>query len=305
MLLTPGHYVYVKISEGCNNRCSYCAIPGLRGALRSRSLESVIEEVRQLCERGTVREINLIGQDTTRFGWDRYRKSRLAELLTRLDAVESPIRWIRVLYTHPAHYDDQLISVIANGRKICKYLDLPIQHSSDRILKLMKRRTKRAEIRSLIKKLRREIPGLAIRTSVIVGFPGETDRDFNDLLDFVEESRFERLGVFSYSREEGTEAYAFKGHLPEEVKDARLDKTMRLQQKISREINGSLLGKTIDVMIDEKEGGEPGKYIGRSSHDAPEVDGSVYVSGRGLKIGGFYPVKITGTMEYDLIGERA
>jgi len=318
--LTPKHYAYVKISEGCSNLCSYCIISRLRGAFRSRTVGSVVKEVEKLSGAQSLREINLIGQDTTLFGIDVYGKPVLAQLLREICRIKNNVKWVRLLYTHPAHYTDGLISTIRDEKKVCRYLDLPIQHASDRILALMNRRTTKKEVTALIDRLRKKIPGLVLRTSVIVGFPGETDKDFRELLNYMRKVRFERLGAFIYSREGGTRASRFKGHLPMKVKRERLDELMKLQQKISAELNKSFIGKTIEVLIDEKidthntqrsaersgaspEGTTHNEYIGRTQGDAPEIDCGVYVSGRNLKAGEFRKVRITDALEYDLIGE--
>lgn len=302
--LTPKHYAYVKISEGCSNFCSYCIISRLRGQFRSRPIESIVAEVRNLAGTGVIKEIELIGQDTTLYGRDLYGRPAIARLLRDICSLKNSIRWVRLLYTHPAHYTDELIDVIASEKKICKYLDLPIQHISDRVLKLMNRKTTKKDIAKLIDKLRKKIPGLTLRTSVIVGFPGETDKDFKELLKFLKDIRFERLGAFTYSREEGTSASRFKGQVSEDVKSQRYDEVMKLQQAISERRNKRFLGRKMDVLIDEKVALEDNKFIGRSEGDAPEVDGSVYVTGRPVKVGDFCRVKITDTLEYDLVGEK-
>ncbi|MCM8761152.1 MAG: 30S ribosomal protein S12 methylthiotransferase RimO [Candidatus Omnitrophica bacterium] len=303
LFLTPKHYRYIKISEGCSNYCSYCVISRLRGRFRSRKITSIVREVKNLSSGGHLREINIIGQDTTLFGIDQYGKPALPYLLANLCAIEKGPRWIRILYTHPAHYTDELIDVIRSQDRICKYLDLPVQHISDKILKRMNRKTRKSDIINLIHKLRRKIPGISLRTSLIVGFPGESDKDFKELTDFVRQTRFEKLGVFTYSREATSPAYKFKGHIPESVKKQRFDAIMRLQQAISLDINKSLVGKTIDVLIDEKVAGEETSFIGRTEGDAPDIDGVVYVSGNNLKAGEFYKVKVTDAMEYDLVGK--
>ena len=299
--LTPKHYAYVKISEGCSNLCSYCIISRLRGAFRSRTVASVVKEVKGLSGASlALREIDLIGQDTTLFGLDIYGKPVLPQLLREICRLKNNVRWIRLLYTHPAHYTDGLISTIREEKKICRYLDLPIQHASDKILKAMNRRTTKKEITALIDKLRDRIPALTLRTSVIVGFPQETDKDFRELLNYIRRIRFERLGAFIYSREEGTRAARLKGHIPIKVRKERLDELMKTQQKISSEINRSFIGKTVEVLIDEKEGD---KFFGRTEGDAPEIDCGVYVSGRNLKAGEFRKVMIRDALEYDLAGE--
>ena len=301
--LTPSHFAYVKISEGCDNLCSYCIIPKLRGRFRSRSIESVIEEAKRLSLSGKIREINIIGQDTTLFGNDIYGRQRLPELLKRMTSLKKSASWIRLLYTHPAHYSAELINTLRDQKKICRYLDLPVQHISDAILKKMNRHTTSKEIMLLIEKLRHNIPGLTMRTSIIIGFPGETDKEFGELLAFLEKTRFEKLGAFIYSAEEGSKAFKFSGRVPDRVKNQRFDEVMKLQQKISADINRSYMGKTVDVLIDEAIEGEANRFAGRTEGDAPEVDGSVYVSGHGVKAGEFCKVKITDTLEYDLVGE--
>lgn len=301
--LLPKHYAYIKISEGCDNFCSYCAISQIRGRLRSRTIESVIREAKALLSPGYLREINLIGQDTSLFGKDIYGKPVLAKLLKELAGLKNGVRWVRLLYTHPAHYTDELIETIRDEGKICKYLDMPIQHASDSVLARMNRPTTKKDIAGLIERLRGDIPSLTLRTSVIVGFPGETDKDFKELLEFLSDVKFDRLGVFIYSREENTPAHDLKDQIPEKIKSERFDEVMRLQQKISDSLNKTFLGKVIDVLIDEKIEGEEDKYLGRGEADAPEVDGSIYVTGARLHVGEFYKVKITDTLEYDLVGE--
>ncbi len=300
LLLTPRHFAYLKISEGCNNRCRYCVIPRVRGSYRSRSLDSLVEEARRLADKG-VRELNLISQDITLYGTDRYRKPRLADLLELLAKVKQ-LRWIRLLYAHPAHVSPGLIDVIRDEEKICKYLDLPIQHANDAVLRRMGRKIGKAGIRELIERLRQEIPGIALRTTVMVGFPGETERRFEELLEFVRRTRFEHLGVFNYSKEEGTPAFAFSGQVSEKVKNRRMKALMTCQQEIVRDWNRRLLGKTVEVLIDEKIPDSRGKFIGRTAAFAPEVDGVVYVSSRRGRPGEFLTVRITDTLEYDLVG---
>ena len=303
--LTPPHFTYLKISEGCDNLCSYCIIPRLRGRFRSRSIESVIEEAKNLSSSGKIREINIIGQDTTLFGNDIYGRQKLPELLKRIASLRSGVKWIRLLYTHPAHYSGKLINTLRDEKKICRYLDLPVQHISDPILKRMNRHTTKKEITHLIKKLKNYIPGLTLRTSVIIGFPGETDKEFNELLAFLEDTRFEKLGAFIYSAEEGSKACKFPRSVSDSVKNQRFDEVMKLQQKISADINKSYMGKTVSVLIDEPVEGEDDKFVGRTEGDAPEVDGCVYVSGKSVRVGEFCKVKITDTLEYDLVGEVA
>ncbi len=304
--LTPKHYAYVKISEGCDNLCSYCIISSLRGRFRSRSLESVINEINKISEGSGLKEINLIGQDTTLFGIDRYGKSVFVQLLKNIAALKNSVRWIRILYTHPAHYTDDLLYTVRDEAKICKYLDLPIQHINDDILKKMNRRTTKKDIIGLIEKIRINIPGVTLRTSVIVGFPGETEENFKELLGFLKDIRFEKLGAFIYSKEEGSRAAKFDLQVPDKVKKERFDEVMKLQQRVSQDINKSFMGKVVDILIDERIEGENDKFTGRTEGDAPEVDGCVYVSGKKIfKVGKFYKVKIKDTLEYDLVGELA
>ncbi|MCX5678509.1 MAG: 30S ribosomal protein S12 methylthiotransferase RimO [Candidatus Omnitrophica bacterium] len=306
---TPKHYAYIKISEGCSNCCSYCVISRLRGDFRSRLLGSVVAEVRDLARWNTLKEIELIGQDTTLFGADRHGRRELPRLLRELSKLENSIKWIRLLYTHPAHYTDELIDVIGSEGKICKYLDLPIQHISDKVLRLMNRKTTKKEITKLIHILRKKIPGLVLRTSIITGFPGETDKDFKELLKFLADIKFDALGAFIYSREEGTRASRLKDQVSEGLKQERYDQVMKLQQAISIGSKRKFLGKIVDVLIDEKASGEDNKvsnsFIGRTQGDAPEIDGVVYLTGKGVKVGDFCKVRITDTLEYDLIGEKA
>jgi len=305
LLLTPKHYAYIKISEGCSNFCSYCIISRLRGRLRSRSVVSVVNEVELLSKDGRLKELNLVGQDTTVFGRDVYGKSRLADLVKRIAGLKNSVQWIRILYTHPAHYTDELIEAIASEDKVCKYLDIPIQHINDGILKRMNRMTSKRQIADLIARLKKEVPGIALRTSVIVGFPGETDKEFKELLRFLKEVRFDRLGAFAYSREPGTAAARFGKQVPEGVKKERLDEVMKMQQAISLERNKSFLGGRIKVLIDEKVSGTRNEYIGRTEFDAPDVDGVVYVNGESINVGNFYEVDIADTLEYDLVGKVA
>jgi len=300
-LITPTHYAYIKIQEGCVNRCSYCVIPDLRGAYRSRKIESVVKEAEVLLKKA--KEINLIGQDTTLYGTDLYGKSRLDELLKNLAGLIKKEAWIRLLYTHPAHFSDKLIEVIRDY-PICKYVDLPIQHVNESLLKKMNRRIKKRQIVDLIKRIRSQIPGVVLRTSVIVGFPEEGDREFRELLDFIAQVKFERLGAFIYSREEGTPAYRFDGQVPEDVKQSRFDEVMKLQQSISSEINEKLLGQTLRVLVDRKLEKEDNLFLARTQGDAPEVDGSVYLKAREAVPGDFINARITGTLEYDLAGEE-
>lgn len=301
--LAPKHYAYVKISEGCSNFCSYCIISRLRGSFRSRTIASVLEETRRLSRGGALKEANIVGQDTTLFGLDIYGKKVFPELLRRLCSIENGPEWVRILYTHPAHYTDAFINTLREEDRICKYLDLPIQHISDSVLKRMNRRTTKDDLVKLIARLKDDVPGITLRTSVIVGFPGETEKDFRELLGFVKETEFDRLGAFIYSEEEGTAASRMKSKIPEKVSMERLDELMNTQKKISEKRNRRFLGKRVRVLIDEKSEGRKGSFFGRTEADAPETDGGVYVSGKGIKVGEFYDVRITDALEYDLVGE--
>jgi ribosomal protein S12 methylthiotransferase len=292
-------FAYLRITDGCNNCCTYCSIPLIRGKYRSRSIESLLKEAEFLAKRGA-KEINLIAQDTTMYGVDIYGKLHLPQLLTSLSEI-SDIKWIRILYTHPAHYSDKLIDTIASNPKVCKYLDIPIQHISDRLLSVMNRRVKRKEIANLIEKLRKKIPNVTLRTTFLVGFPGEAESDFNELFDFVEQTRFDKVGIFAYSREEDTKAYDLKHQIPSKIKLDRLDRLLLLQQKISLEKNKSKIGKKLTVLVEGKSEGNG--YFGRSQSEAPEVDGLIYIKGYKLNSGNFVKVKITEALDYDLIGE--
>jgi ribosomal protein S12 methylthiotransferase len=299
--LTPPHYAYIKISEGCQNRCSYCIIPTLKGSYTSRSLESIIEEVKHL--KKSISEIILVGQDTTLYGIDLGGNLNLAKLLVKLSQVKKE-GWIRVLYSHPAHITRELISVIKETPSICRYVDLPLEHVSDRILTRMNRGITKRQIINLIETLRKNISGLTIRTSFIVGFPGEKEQDFKELLDFIREYKFERLGAFIYSQEEGTRAFKFIPQISLKLKEARFKALMSVQREIAEEINKDLLVKEIEVLIDEQDAKDSQLFIGRSEGDAPEVDGGVYVRSKRAKVGDFIKVRITDTLEYDLVGEE-
>lgn len=299
VLATPRHSVYLKIAEGCSNRCSYCLIPSIRGRFRSRKIESVVEEATRLAGNGAV-ELNLIAQDTTLYGADIYGKRSIVPLLEKLAAIPQ-VRWIRLLYTHPAHFDDGLIAAMRDIPKVCKYADMPVQHIDDDILRLMGRKTGAAHIERLIEKLRAAIPAVVLRTSVIVGFPGETEEEFKKLLDFVKRIRFDRLGAFTYSKEEGTPAYAMAGQVSEAEKKRRLDAIMRVQQAVSLRNNRLLVGKTLEVLLDAR--ADDGSFAGRTYGDAPDVDNSVRVTGgRGAQVGAIVPVRITQAFAYDMEG---
>ena len=301
VFLTPEHYTYLKIQEGCSNRCSYCIIPDLRGPLRSRTIASILAEAKKIKSERKIKELILVAQDITAFGTEGEGKETLSLLLKKLAPIMSD-GWIRLLYTHPAHFTKELVSVIAETDNICRYIDLPIQHINNEILKKMNRRVTAEKMKYFISCLRDRMKDVVLRTSVIVGFPGETDKQFTELLDFLKETKFERLGAFIYSPEEGTPAAVFPEQIPEDVKRERFDAVMRLQQDISRDNNLEYLGKTLRVLIDEEVSGVPDRFIGRSCMDAPEVDGNIYVEGHNVSIGDFVDVEITGTMEYDLIG---
>lgn len=299
---TPEYTAYVKIAEGCDNRCSYCIIPELRGPLKSRPEEDIYKEVQSLTEQG-VKEIILIAQDTTVYGMDLYGKPRLAALLKKLVTIKD-LHWLRIMYSYPDHINDELIDVIAHEDKICKYLDLPIQHASDRILHLMNRPTRRADLDRLIKKLRKKIPQIVLRTSLIVGFPGETEKEFEELVGFVRQVQFDRLGVFTYSREENTPADKLPDHLPEEIKEQRWDEIMAIQRDIALQKNVGLIDQVVEVLVEEVYSEEEGIVFGRTQWDAPEIDNLVYVHNCRAKVGDIVKAQINDAMEYDLVGEE-
>jgi ribosomal protein S12 methylthiotransferase len=276
-LLTPRHYAYLKISEGCDNVCSFCAIPLMRGKQRSREIESLVNEANSLVARG-VKEMMVIGQDTTTYGWDLRPKRYLHELLAELDEVEG-LEWIRLHYAHPSHFSRKLIPILKNAKRILPYLDIPVQHASTNMLTAMKRGLDSAGLRRLLLELRNEIPQLKLRTSVIVGFPGETEEDFDTLLDFLEEIQFDRLGVFTYSEEEDTSGAELEDDVPPEVKVARMDAVMDLQHSISFNNNQALIGEELDVIIDGPDPDNDAQMLGRTIWDAPEIDQQVIVSG--------------------------
>ena len=303
VVTTGGYTAYLKIAEGCNKRCTYCIIPYIRGHYRSFPMEDLLEEARKLAE-GGVKELILIAQETTVYGMDCYGRKALPELLTKLCEIEG-IEWIRILYCYPEEITDELIAVMKKEKKICHYLDIPIQHSEDTILKRMGRRTNRAELISLVEKLRKEIPDIVLRTTLITGFPGETEEEFNNMVDFVDKMEFDRLGVFTYSPEEDTPAATMPDQVAEEVKEARRDEIMELQQEISYDKGTDRIGQELLVMIEGKVADESA-YIGRTYGDAPKVDGYIFVqTGELLMTGDFAKVRVTGALEYDLIGELA
>ncbi len=301
-IFTPGHFAYVKIQEGCSNRCSYCVIPSLKGSRRSRELKSVVSEVKALKKKYGLKEAVLVGQDTTSFGFDAPGGEDISDLIREVSAVMDD-GWVRLLYTHPAHFTDRLIKTISTTPNVCRYVDIPIQHVNDTILDRMNRKVTKKDIQSLIDRIRLGIDGVVLRTSVILGFPGETEKRFRELFDFISEVKFERLGAFVYSREEGTPAFNFSGQVPEKVKKERFSRIMEIQQTISAEKNDSLIGRVLEVIIDEPDAAGNGIFKGRSYMDAPEVDGTVYVSGKDLKPGEFVNVKISSAAEYDLKGD--
>ncbi|MBR6815717.1 MAG: 30S ribosomal protein S12 methylthiotransferase RimO [Alistipes sp.] len=301
VLSTPKHYAYLKISEGCNWMCGYCAIPLIRGKHVSVPMEDVLKEARLLAAKG-VKELMVIAQDTTYYGIDLYGKRRLADLLSELCRVEG-IEWIRLHYAYPAAFPEDVIEVMAREPKICKYLDIPFQHISDNILSAMKRRHDKAEALELIKRLRKAIPDIALRTTLLVGYPGETEQDQAELEEFVREVRFDRLGVFPYSEEEGTySARELRDDVPDDVKELRAARVMQIQEQISLENNLQRVGRTMRVIVDSRQGDY---YVARSEYDSPEVDQEILipVELRQLRKGGFYEVKITGAEDYDLYGE--
>ncbi|MDO8580285.1 MAG: 30S ribosomal protein S12 methylthiotransferase RimO, partial [Candidatus Omnitrophota bacterium] len=301
--LTPKHYAYVKICESCYNRCSFCIIPKIKGKFVSRTIESVVEEVKRLDARG-VKEINLIGQDITAYGMDLYHQFALARLLKAIIPVTKNIQWVRLLYAFPAHATDELIDVMASEPKICKYIDIPLQHISDNILSSMNRNINKQGTIDLIQKFKQKIPTGSLRTTFIVGLPGETGENFQELLRFIQEARFEKVGVFVYSHEEGTEAYAMPDQVPATLKKKRMNQLMQIQQKISSTIQESCVGRTVRVLIEEPQKNESNLYLGRTEYDAPEVDGVVFVrSTKKLEPGDFVDVNITDAYEYDLAGD--
>ncbi len=299
--LTPKHYAYLKIADGCDNRCSYCSIPGIRGGLRSRPSDSVLAEAEALV-RGGCRELIIIAQDTTAFGKDLHKShENLPALLRKLDGLQGRF-WIRLLYTHPAHFTDELISVFKGSKHILPYVDMPLQHISDRILMGMGRKVRSEQIRSLLSKLRAEIPGIAIRTTFLVGYPGETDEDFRELADFVRTQKFERLGAFTYYPEPGTPASAFSDKVPADLAEKRKDIIMRIQAEVSMERNILLGGKILEVLVDKT---EDGKATGRTFMDSPDIDNTVKIkTGKSkVSIGDIVKVKIKSAGTYDVEGE--
>ena len=298
---TGGHFAYLKIAEGCNKRCTYCIIPYIRGNYRSVPMEDLIEQAKELVAAGA-KELILVAQETTLYGVDLYGEKSLHRLLDELNKIKD-LFWIRIMYCYPEEITDELIAVMKKEKKICHYLDIPIQHSEDTILKRMGRRTNRAELISLVEKLRKEIPDIVLRTTLITGFPGETEEEFNNMVDFVDKMEFDRLGVFPYSAEEGTKAAEMDGQIPEDIKESRRDEIMALQQEISAEKEERRIGQEMSVLI-EGYLYEDDIYIGRTYMDAPKVDGNVFVRAEEELISGdIVPVRITGANEYDLMGD--
>lgn len=302
LTLTSKHYAYLKICEGCINKCSFCIISKIKGKFASADMESLLKEVRAF-DKNDVQELNIIGQDITAYGIDLYGGRKLPELTERILKKSKSIKWLRFLYLYPDFkLIDELLSLMKDEPRICKYIDLPIQHINDRILKLMNRKSTKSDIIKVIDRIRKMAPEAAIRTTLIVGFPSESDKEFKELFNFIESVKFERLGVFTYSREEDTPAYNFKKQIPEETKQLRFKQIMSRQQELAVEFNKGMQQKIIDVLIDES---SEDNYLGRSQYDAPEVDGMVYVSSKKkLKPGDMVKVKITDTLEYDLVAEE-
>jgi ribosomal protein S12 methylthiotransferase len=295
-LMTPNHYAYLKIAEGCDNGCSFCSIPLMRGLQKSRTIPAIMDEAERLVSNGT-RELLVIAQDSTSYGWDLETKVYLSDLLRELNTINN-LEWIRIHYAHPAHLSQRIIDAIAECDKVCNYLDMPIQHAADTILKSMKRGLGQDGIRNRIHRLRSAIPEIAIRTTLIVGYPGETEDDFNSLRDFVEEMKFDRLGIFTYSEEEGTGAAVLDDNIPRQVKDDRKNLIQEIQHEISLDRNESFVGKTLKVLVDQE--GE-NVSVGRTEYDSPEIDNIVHIQGKVDK-GNFVSVRIESANEYELIG---
>lgn len=301
ILTTPSHYAYLKIGEGCNRHCAYCAIPIITGKYKSRPIEDILAEVEYLVSMG-VKEFQVIAQDLTYYGTDLYKKPALPELVERMAKIKG-VEWIRLHYAYPTHFPYDLLRVMRENSNVCKYLDIALQHISNSVLKNMRRNITSEETYELLETMRREVPGIHLRTTLMVGFPGETEQDFEELKDFVRKARFERMGAFAYSEEDGTYAADhYEDNVPEEVKQARLDELMELQQEVSAEVSESKIGQTLKVIIDRIEGEY---YIGRTEFDSPEVDPEVLIpcEGNELETGEFYNVRITGADDFDLYGE--
>lgn len=299
VLATPPYSAYLKIADGCDNKCTYCIIPSLRGKYRSRPMEDIVSEAEKLAEKG-VTELILIAQDTSNYGVDLYDRQSLHILIEKLSEIEK-LKWIRVHYCYPEYIYPELIDVMAKNDKVCKYFDIPIQHASDSVLKKMGRRTTRKECEKLVKTLREKVPGIVLRSTFITGFPGETEQDFNELRDFIEEMKFDRVGVFAYSAEEGTPAAKLPDQIDDEIKIERRNELMMIQQKISYNCNQQKIGSVVEVLTEEMMGGQ---YVGRTTGDSPEIDGAVIFDGGEIKAGEYVKVKITDADQYDLKGEQ-
>lgn len=300
VLTTPRHYAYVKIGEGCNRTCSYCSIPIITGAYQSRPMDEIVNEVRGLVAQG-VKEFQMIAQDLTYYGLDRYKRTALPELVERVSDIPG-VEWIRLHYGYPSHFPYELLPVMRERDNVCKYMDIALQHISDPMLKMMRRNITKAETYELLERMRREVPGIHLRTTLMVGHPGETEQDFEELIHFVKEARFERMGAFAYSHEEGTYAYKhYEDEIPQEVKQERLDYLMRVQEGISADVNASKVGQTFRVIVDRE---EEDFYVGRTQYDSPEVDPEILISKETpLEPGNFYQVKVTDAQAFDLYGE--
>lgn len=297
---TPSYMAYLKIGEGCDNLCTYCIIPKLRGKYRSRKIEDILDEANALVKNGA-KEIVVIAQDTTKYGFDLYNKEMLPTLLEKLAQIDG-LKWIRVMYSYPETISEELIDVIAKNDNICNYFDMPIQHASNKILKLMNRKTTKEDILRKVSLIREKIKNVTIRTTTIVGFPGETDEDFEELVEFIKQVKFDRLGAFEYSNEEGTPAYKLPNHVDDEIKAQRRERLMLMQQEISRELNQKKIGNIYEVLVEEKL--DEDTYLGRTMEDAQEIDNVVYIkSEKEILIGSFVDVKIYDALEYDLMGE--
>ncbi|QDU39886.1 Ribosomal protein S12 methylthiotransferase RimO [Maioricimonas rarisocia] len=299
--ITPGHYAYLKISDGCDRTCTFCSIPTMRGKHVTKPIEQVVAEARELAADG-VRELILVAQDTTYYGMDLYGEVRLVDLIRELEQVEG-IDWVRLMYLYPVNFTDQLIETIASSEKVIPYLDMPLQHINSRVLRRMQRRVNRERTVELVEKLRRDIPNLVLRTTFVVGFPGETDEQFAELKEFVADTRFERMGVFPYSPEPGTPAMKLDGHLPDDIKQARYEELMAVQQEAAFSFADSLLGYELDCIVDEQVDAET--WIGRIYADAPEIDASVYLRGHGLQVGTMVPAELVSRQDYDWVAEVA
>lgn len=300
VLTTPRHYAYVKIGEGCNRTCSYCSIPIITGAYQSRPMEEIVDEVRGLVAQG-VKEFQMIAQDLTFYGFDRYKRMALPELVERVSDIPG-VEWIRLHYGYPSHFPYDLLPVMRERDNVCKYMDIALQHISDPMLKMMRRNITKAETYELLERMRREVPGIHLRTTLMVGHPGETEQDFEELIRFVKDIRFERMGAFAYSHEEGTYAYQhYKDEIPQEVKQDRLDYLMRVQEGISADVNASKVGQTFRVIVDRE---EEDFYVGRTQYDSPEVDPEILISkDTPLSPGSFYQVKVIDAQAFDLYGK--